>query len=78
MEVRENSQTPDVTFYKDGKVMATVKAKVVTEQKKNAETEVDSITQGNAQEVTAIRPGGWEEELIFGSAGQWSNAKTSQ
>jgi len=70
MEVPKNSQTPDVTFYRDGKVMATVKAKVVAEQKKNGGTEVDSVTRGNAQEVTAIRPGGWEEELIFESAGQ--------
>jgi hypothetical protein len=65
MKVPENSQTPDVKFYKDGKIVATVKAKVVPEQKKNAETEVDSVTEGNAQEVTAIRPSGWEEKLVF-------------
>ena len=46
MEVPENSQTPAVTFLQDGKVMATVKAKVVTEQKKNEDTEVDSVARG--------------------------------
>lgn len=70
MKVGEDSPTPDVTFYQDGKALATVKAKMVTEQKKNAATEVDSTTQGNAQEVTAIRPGGWAEELLFGPEGQ--------
>lgn len=70
MKVPENSQTPEVTFYKDGKVMATVKAKVATELKKNDETQIESVTQGNAQEVTAIRPGGWDEELLFGSTGR--------
>ena len=78
MEVPENSQTPDVTFSQDGKVMATVEAKVVTEQKKNENLEVDSVTQGNAQVVTAIRPGGWDEAVIFGSAGQEGSAESTQ
>jgi hypothetical protein len=70
MEVPDNSQTPNVTFYKGGKPMATVPAKVVTEEKKNSETEVDALTHGNAQALTAIRPAGWNEELTFGPAGQ--------
>jgi len=70
MEVPDNSQKPAVTFSQDGKVMATVKAKVVTEPKKNGDTEVDSVTEGSAQAVTAIRPSGWEEKLVFGSAGE--------
>jgi len=70
MKVAENSPTPEVAFYKDGKVMATVKAKVTTEQTKNADTEINSFTQGDAQEVTSIRPGGWREELIFAPDGQ--------
>jgi tetraacyldisaccharide-1-P 4'-kinase len=70
MEVPENSQTPAVTFSKDGKVMTTIEAKVVTEQKKNDETEIDSVAQGDAQVLTAIRPAGWAEELVFGPAGQ--------
>lgn len=70
MEVPENSPTPKVSFTQNGEVKATVEAKVVTQQKKNEGTEVDSVTEGNVQEVTAIRPIGWEEELVFGSAGQ--------
>ena len=69
MEVPENSQTPSVTFLHNGKVMATTEAKVVTQPKKNEATEVDTVSQGDAQAVTAIRPAGWDEELVFGSAG---------
>jgi hypothetical protein len=68
MEVSENSPTPAVTFSQGGKVMATTQAKVVTEQKKNDETEIDSVTQGDTNVVTAIRPAGWDEELNFGPA----------
>ena len=94
MEVPENSQTPNVTFYKEqdpliededmasqrwiGKAMATVKATVVPQQKRNENTEVEGVTQGNAELLTAIRPGGWEEKLVFGSAGQRSNAHASE
>jgi len=70
MEVSENSQTPTITFSQNHKVMATTQAKVVTEQKKNDATEVDGVNQGDAQAVTAIRPAGWDEELVFSSAGQ--------
>jgi len=70
MEVPDNSPTPAVTFAQDGKVVATVEAKVVTEQKKNDATEVDSINQGDTQVVRAIRPGGWTEELVFASDNQ--------
>jgi hypothetical protein len=67
MEIPENSQTPAVTFSQNGKVVATVEAKVVTEQRKNDATEVDTVSQGDAQLVRSIRPGGWTEEIDFGS-----------
>ncbi len=65
MEVPESTQSPQVTFYKDGKAMATVNAKVVDEQKKNDNTEIDSVTKGDVQQLTAIRPNGWHERLVF-------------
>jgi hypothetical protein len=70
MEVSPNSQTPDVTFSKGGKVVATIKAKVVSQETKNSDTVVDTAADGGAQLVMAIHPGGWRESLIFGSAGQ--------
>jgi hypothetical protein len=78
MEVPGDSQTPTVTFSRDGKVMATVEAKVVTEPKKNEGTEVDSVTEGDAQVVLAIRPGGWDEALIFGSADGGGSTESGQ
>ena len=78
MEVPKNTQTPEVTFYKNGKAVATVHAKVVTQPKKNENTEVDSVTQGKTDLVTAIRPAGWEEELIFRSGGQHGPAHSGQ
>jgi hypothetical protein len=74
MEVAENSQSPKVTFSKDGKVIATEGAKLVGEQKKNDDTEIDSVTRGDTQLVTTIRPAGWNQELVFGSAGQQTSA----
>jgi hypothetical protein len=70
MEVAENSQTPTVTFSQDGKVKATVEAKAVPQQNKYDETECDIDTQGNAEVLTAIRPQGWDEELLFAPEGQ--------
>jgi hypothetical protein len=70
MEVPENSSTPDVTFYKEGRAIATVKAKVVSQLTKNQATEVESVTRGNAQLVNSIRPAGWHETLLFGQARQ--------
>jgi hypothetical protein len=59
-----------VTFSQDGKVVATIEAKVVTGEKKNDATEIDSINQGDAQTLTSIHPAGWNEEIVFGSDAQ--------
>ncbi len=79
MIVANNSPTPNVKFYKvytdpytsstqvGNKVVATVKAKVVTEDRKNPTTEVVTDQHGNAQMVKSIRPAGWDEKLVFGS-----------
>ncbi len=69
MEVPEDSQNPTVSFLRDGKVVAKAPASLKSEGKKNPATEFDSIKEGNAQEITEIRPGGWREALHFSSAG---------
>ena len=66
MKVPPNSQTPDVTFSKDGKVMATVRATVVTEGQKKSSTEIDSVAEGNAQVVKEIRPADGTKRLASG------------
>ncbi len=65
MEVPENATMPEVMFYKDGKLVAQTKAKVVTETRKNSYTEVDSTKKGSQYVITEIRPGGWTENLLF-------------
>jgi ABC-type glycerol-3-phosphate transport system substrate-binding protein len=78
MEVPEHSQTPEVTFSKDGKVISTVRAKVVAQKAKNTDMEIESVTQGKAQMVTAIRPAGWNESLFFTPGTQHNSAKTTR
>jgi hypothetical protein len=70
MEVPQNSQTPTVTFLRNGKVVASSNAKVQSQEKKNPQTEVDSVMSGKAQLITEIRPGGWDEVLKFQPAGK--------
>ena len=68
MEVPENVTAPEVMFYKDGKIVAQAKAKVVTQTGKNPYTEVDSTKKGSQDVITEIRPGGWTEDLLFSKA----------
>ena len=70
MAVAENTNTPDVSFYENGKMIATTQATVVAEQKKNSETEVDFVQKDGANRLTEIRPSGWEEALRFTPATQ--------
>ncbi len=85
MEVSKDSQTPEVKFYKiytgtyesqievGDKAVASVKATVVTEPTKNQKTEVLSESHGNIQVVKSILPAGWNERLVFSSAGRRSS-----
>lgn len=76
MEVPLNSSNPDVAFLRNGRAVAHAKAKLVNETEKNPATEVDSTTKGNEQYVTEIRPGGWNQKLVFSMSGSASNQST--
>ena len=65
IEVPEGTQNPTVSFLSGDRVTATAPASLVSEQNKNSQTEVDSVTDGNYQDVTTIRPQGWKESLHF-------------
>jgi hypothetical protein len=78
MEVPENSPAPIVRFSQDGNVKATSKARLVSQEKKNPYTEVDSTQSGHRQLVTEIRPGGWNEVLLFSPARQNNSSKATQ
>ncbi len=68
VEVAENSQSPMVSFLRDGKVVASEQAQVVNQSSKNPYTEVDSVKHGGTQVITTIRPSGWHEILHFAKA----------
>jgi hypothetical protein len=74
VRVPENSQSPEVAFYKDGQLVAKATAKVVSQPEKNPpDTAVETTQDGNNQLLNSILPGGWREKLIFsGSAGETS------
>ena len=78
VEMPADSQTPVVRFSQDGKVVATANAKVVSEGNKNPYTEIDSVKQGDATEITTIRPAGWHEILKFNTANQGGAAGGAQ
>ena len=67
MKVPDDSQSPEVAFYKYGKEVAKAPAKVVAETQKNPYTKVEFTTKGKDQLVTEICPQGWREKLIFGN-----------
>lgn len=67
VEVPEDTKNPVVKFERHGKVIATAHANVVSQAKKNEQTTVNSIKRGQAQLITEIRPGGWDETLVFGT-----------
>lgn len=68
MKVPEQTRSPEVQFYKDGKLVAKAQAKVKTQPRKNEYTEILTAMQGKSNVITAIEPGGWAERLVFGKA----------
>lgn len=77
MEVPDNATKPEVAFYKDGKLVAQAQAQVVTSTNKNPYTEVDSRKAGSQQIITAIRPVGWTESLVFKKSNSSSTKSAS-
>jgi hypothetical protein len=78
IEIPKDSPSPAVTFYQNGKAVATIKANVVAQEKKNEGTAIESVTQGNTELVTTIQPDGWKESITFGSGGQPGSANAGQ
>ena len=70
MEFHENTQTPKVTFYQNGKAVATVAAKLENNPQKTENTEVDTVKKGSSEELTSIRPSGEHQKLVFDTGGK--------
>jgi hypothetical protein len=65
--LNNNSTTPEIGFYQDGKLVAQVPAKLVDQGKKINETKIYYDTRGaNTQVITQMDLSGWREEVLFG------------
>ena len=62
-----NSPTPEIGFYQQGKLVAQVPAKLVDEGKKFDETKIYYVTKGvNTQVIMQLDLSGWKEGVLFG------------
>lgn len=62
-----NSSTPEIGFYRNGKLVAQVPAKLVDQGKKIDETKVYYDTRGtNTDVITQMDLRGWREKVLFG------------
>lgn len=67
VELAQNASASEVMFYQDGKLMAKAPAKLVSENKKIGQTEIQYNTAGDQHYITEIDLHGWRQELKFPS-----------
>jgi hypothetical protein len=65
LKITENTPSPEIEFYRNGKLVAKTQAKVVTQPRKNDYTAVETSPKGKAKVITAIYPDGWPERLVL-------------
>ena len=67
MVLNNNSPTPEIGFYQNGKLVAQVPAKLVDQGKKINETKIYYDTRGaDTQVITEMDLSGWREKVLFG------------
>ena len=65
--LNNNSTTPEIGFYQNGKLVAEVPAKLVDQGKKINETKIYYDTRGaDTQVITQMDLSGWSEKILFG------------
>ncbi len=65
--LNNNSPTPEIGFYQNGKLVAQVPAKLVDQDKKINETKIYYDTRGaDTQVITQMDLSGWREKVLFG------------
>ena len=69
LEVPENSQSAEAAIYQDDKLIANSPVKLVSEQQKNPDTEVESTHQGDVDVINEILPQGWTTKVVFAQPG---------
>ncbi len=70
LEIPLNTQNPELKFFQNGKLMASVPAQVKGEARKAVSTEIDYSQLGGAHVITEVRPAGLSEALIFSKSSQ--------
>ena len=65
MQLVNESTSPEVHFFKNGRLVARSQAKVINEPEKNDLTSVYTDKKGNEVVLTEIRPAGWNARLVF-------------
>jgi hypothetical protein len=66
MVVNPLATTPSVAFYQNGKLVGTARVRVVTEARKNSQTEVFySAPRNKLRGITQIDVSGWKDKLVF-------------
>jgi hypothetical protein len=65
LKIAENTQSPEIDFYRNGKLIAKTQAKVVTQPRKNDYTAIETSPKGKVKVITAIYPDGWAERLVL-------------
>jgi hypothetical protein len=67
IDVVNNTKSPAVKFFNNyGRLVGQAPVKLVSESKKNQQTQVDySAVASNNHAITEISPGGWKENLYF-------------
>jgi hypothetical protein len=65
--LNNDSATPEIGFYQNGKLVAQVPAKLVDQGKKFDETKIYYDTRGaDTQVITQMDLSGWREKVLFG------------
>jgi hypothetical protein len=68
IDIPLNSKSPELKFYRDGKLMASVPAIVKQETRRPSETEVDFSRKGGAEYLTEVRPRGLTQGYVISSS----------
>jgi hypothetical protein len=66
VSVNSSSSAPQMTFYQNGKLVGTTPVELVSEAKKNSETQVYyNAPKDNVRRVTEMDISGWKDKLLF-------------
>lgn len=65
LKIPENTQSPEVEFYADGRLVAKAQAQVKSEPQKNEYTAIELNSNESTNVITAVDPRGLAEKLVF-------------